>query len=344
MSESKFQVRSFQRVGGNRTINEWIIYESDWSSSHAMFSWSSYNGQHLIRFSLKFQSICHTKLLHDLKKYTAKDAHEFYLDSLTSFRTVQLCFIRMTCMRQAFSSCDISSLKLWSAMRGQAQIFPLQIWDIRFCPSWIQFSWKINIVLLSDLAQSEVNHTGKRIHAYGFMFYCLKQCSVFLAGTVYIWLPKGLYCAVSTKPAVLTECAGRNNFSMRTKKVWWAFPKPQPFPNIRLYAMLTNTWRVKSQWLSSPFSTREEARVLLFMYRGVPYITLAWHLRLDGWHWHWNIDFNLKWVMDGKPSMSHMVCVYNEVPLCVYVQSEKLTVFQPTQYLSTSVKTQICAW
>lgn len=84
-------------------------------------------------------------------------------------------------------------------------------------------------------------------------------------------------------------------------------------------------------------------RVLLFMYRGVPYITLAWQLRLEGWHWHWNIDFNLKWVMNGKPSMSHMVSVYNEVPLCVYVQSKKLTVFQRTQSLRTSVKTQICA-
>lgn len=40
--------------------------------------------------------------------------------------------------------------------------FPLQIRDIRFCPSWIPFAWKINIVLLSDSAQSTLSTTQEK--------------------------------------------------------------------------------------------------------------------------------------------------------------------------------------
>lgn len=195
---------------------------------------------------------------------------------------MQLCFVRMTCMRQAFSSCGISALKLWSAMRGQAHKISLANKGHQILPFMDSICMKNQHCTSLRLGlKYTVNHTGKRIHAYGgggdyvsskilkqknqsttSMYpFLSKSAAVFLAGTFYIWLPKGLYCAVSTKPAVLTECAGKYNFSMRNKKVWWAFPKPQPFPTTRLYAMLTNAWRVKSQWLSSPFSTREEARV-----------------------------------------------------------------------------------
>lgn len=77
--------------------------------------------------------------------------------------------------------------------------FPLQIKDIRFCLLWIPFAWKINIVLLSDSAQSTLSsHTGKKDPCLWERDYvsskilkqktrvpqvcipfCLKQCSSF---------------------------------------------------------------------------------------------------------------------------------------------------------------------
>lgn len=230
------------------------------------------------KLSLLFSTLLSQKQgIYDLEM-TAFLIHLWPYDSLTSFKTIQLCFILMTCMHQAFSSCGIS-LKLWSAMRGQALKISLANKGHQILHSTDSICMKNQHCTSLRLAsKNTVNHTGKRIHAYGKRImhpqkylkqktrvpqicirFCLIESSSFLAGAIYIWLLNGLHCVVSTKPTVLWECAGKYNFSTGNKKVWWAFPTPQPFPNIRLYAMLTNTWRVKSQWLSSPFSTSEEA-------------------------------------------------------------------------------------
>lgn len=90
------------------------------------------------------------------------------MDTLTSFRTMQLCFVRMTCMRQAFSSCGISALKLWSAMRGQAHKISLANKGHQILPFMDSICMKNQHCTSLRLGSKyTVNHTGKRIHAYG---------------------------------------------------------------------------------------------------------------------------------------------------------------------------------